>query len=65
MEPCPKCGAILAPAGELRIEEEACLVYQCEVCAEEVDLLGVMVPAAFTFAVAPDGRILDVPCQEP
>lgn len=55
--PCPKCGAPLAPSGEVAVGAATFPVYQCDNDACAVAWLGVK--TAYTFAVGPDGRPFD------
>lgn len=62
--PCPKCGRLLRPSGELAIEAGdgkavTTLVYQCDECLVEHELFGEKVEEALTFVLDKDGRPMD------
>jgi DNA-directed RNA polymerase subunit M/transcription elongation factor TFIIS len=57
--PCPKCGDLLAPSGELEADGQVLPVYQCDSCTMQVDFGGEMIESALTFARKPDGTIVD------
>ena len=56
--PCPKCGRVLKPAGEVTVEHlgaaETLPVYQCDECLVKGRLFGL--DTALTFCVDGDGR---------
>jgi hypothetical protein len=56
---CPGCKRSLAASGELVVDGQTLGVYQCDTCIVPWQLEGEEFPAALTFALTPDGRILD------
>lgn len=58
--PCPSCKKDLEQSGEVLVDGQTLPVFQCEACVRKVKLFGGEFPAALTFALTPDGRLLDV-----
>ena len=58
--PCPKCGRVLEPSGEVSLSGGATFpVFQCDDCVVEVTFLGETTLVALTFAIGPDGKPFD------
>lgn len=62
---CPKCQAELEPIGQLDYDGQSLPVFQCEVCTVSWDVEGESFPAALTFAVTPNGDLIDPGSCEP
>ena len=58
--PCPKCGRILQPSGEVAVDADPAMpVYQCDECLVPGEVLGVKMELALTFCVDEKGRAFD------
>jgi len=56
---CPRCQRPLEATGEAVVDGIACPVFQCDRCLVHVEMFGVKVDVALTFAVGLDGRAFD------
>ncbi len=66
MEPtnvkCPRCGEPCEASGVATDERGGTLtIFQCDHCVDRRRLAGLDVDVAFTFALDPDGTLVDVP----
>jgi hypothetical protein len=57
--PCPKCGRMLKPSGELNVAGVTMLTYQCDECLRTIDFCGEKTEVALTFAVDKDDHPFD------
>ena len=57
---CPKCGRVLAAAGELSLGEIAVAVYSCPECLTRATFAGERVELPLTFILGPGGRPVDL-----
>jgi hypothetical protein len=53
---CPRCGSLLPACGSVEVSGDTFPVFQCAACIEPVELFGVAVDVAFSFAVDRLGR---------
>lgn len=65
MVTCPGCKQPLEASGELDVDGQTLGVYQCDRCVLDWRLDGEVFPAALTFALDADGRLLDPASLEP
>lgn len=63
--PCPKCGRLLVPSGELTIGDAVLPVYQCDECLLTRDVMGRPFELALTFTLDANGRPADPATGEP
>jgi hypothetical protein len=64
VQPCPKCGAPLEACGDVSIDGDAPQpVYECEAstCTRLFTFRAKTIGAPLTFAVAADGRVVEIP----
>lgn len=59
MVACPGCGREVRRSGVVSGDAGPLDVYQCDQCRAEVDMFGVKVEVALTFAVDEEGRAFD------
>ena len=62
---CPKCKLDLEPSGELDVDGEPFVVYQCDQCTRPWEVGGETFDAALTFAVDASGSMIDPETLEP
>lgn len=56
---CPYCRRAVEPAGQLDVDGDTLLVYQCPACVRPWEFDGQRFDAALTFAVDSGGRFFD------
>jgi hypothetical protein len=57
--PCPKCGRLLQPAGEITFAGQTLPTYQCDECLVTKKIFGEPVEMALTFCIGADGKPFD------
>lgn len=57
--PCPRCNRSLEPSGEIMMEGNTFLTYQCDECIVPWKVGDTTFEAAYTFAVDADGTPFD------